>query len=85
MPRINDEGALSGETLFWWCKNLLAIIVSLFFLVFGLEILMGAYSLKEPPMFFVYFFSGSFIILFSLTILLIPILKIWALLRQKRQ
>jgi len=85
MPRINDEGTLSGETLFWWCKNLLIIIFSLFFLVFGLEILVGAYNVKEPPMFFVYFFSGSFIILFSLTILLIPILKIRAFLKQKRQ
>lgn len=83
MTRIEDEGTLSGEMLFWWGKNLLVIVFALFFLVFGLEVLIGAYNLKEPPMFFVYFFSGSFIVLFSLAILLIPVLKIHAFLKQK--
>jgi len=82
MSEINDEGSLPGGTLFWWCKNILIIIFSLFFLVFGLEVLIGAYSLKEPPLFFVYFFSGSFIVLFSLTALLIPVLKIHAFLKK---
>ncbi|MDR2861634.1 MAG: hypothetical protein LBV07_03680 [Syntrophobacterales bacterium] len=75
---------MSGETLFWWCKNLLIIVFSLLFFVFGLETLIGAYKLKEPHLFFVYFFSGSFIVLFSLTIFLIPILRIHAFLKQKR-
>jgi hypothetical protein len=84
--RIDEEKfALSGEMLFWWCKNLLIIIFSLFFFVFGLEVLIGAYHLKEPHTFLMYFFSGSFIVLFSLTIFLIPVLRIHAFLKQKRQ
>jgi hypothetical protein len=51
---------------FWWGKNGFIGILSLFFLIFGVETLMGAYTLNNPMEFIMYFFSSSLIILISL-------------------
>jgi hypothetical protein len=65
---------------FWWVKILVVGIFSAFFLVFGIEVLIGAYGLKQPQVFIMYFFSGSFITLFSLVGLIYPVMQIYTFL-----
>jgi len=63
---------------FWWGKNGFIGILSLFFLIFGVETLMGAYTLNNPMEFIMYFFSSSLIILISLVGVIYLIFRIHA-------
>ena len=65
----------------WWFKQILFLGGSLFFLVFGIDVLVAAYSLKHPQQFVMFFFSGSFIILISIVGLLYPIFQFVAFFR----
>ncbi len=60
----------------WWFFQILMIIISIFFTIFGIDLLIGAYSINNPFNFIMIFFSSSFIILISLTLLLGFIIKI---------
>lgn len=46
-----------------WIKNLAVLLVSLLFLMIGINVLVGSYSLKNPLEFVMYFFSASLLIL----------------------
>jgi len=59
-------------------------IFSLFFLVFGIETLIGAFHLKNPLEFIMYFFSASFMILVSLVGILYPVFQVHAYLKTGR-
>lgn len=67
------------EACVWWGKNILIGFLSLFFLLFGVETLVGAFQLKNPLEFIMYFFSSSLIVLISLVGILYPTLQIHAL------
>ncbi len=47
-----------------WIKNIIVLLLSLFFLLFGIDILMGSFKLANPLEFIMTLFSASFIILF---------------------
>ena len=55
--------------MLWWSKFILFSAVALFFLEFGIEEMIRAYLLKNPVEFLASFFSASFIILISGTLL----------------
>ncbi len=59
----------------WWTAQLLCILISLFFLVFGVDLIRGAYGLNDPFSFIMTFFAASFIILISLTLVLVSTIK----------
>ncbi len=59
----------------WWTAQVLCILISLFFLVFGIDLIRGAYGLNDPFSFIMTFFAASFIILISLTLALVFIIK----------
>lgn len=59
----------------WWTAQVLCILISLFFLVFGVDLIRGAYGLNDPFSFIMTFFAASFIILISLTLVLVFIIK----------
>jgi len=65
-------------------KNLLIALFALFFLVFGIEALVGSFLLKNPLEFIMYFFSASFMVLVSLVGILYPVLKIHALYKTRK-
>lgn len=46
-----------------WVKNIAILFLSLFFLVIGINTLVGSYQLKNPIEFVMYFFSASLLIL----------------------
>ena len=56
-------------TIFWWARQIFLILISCFFLLFGIQVMIGAYQLKDPFTFIMTFFSASFIILISLALL----------------
>ena len=49
----------------WWIFQVLMTLVSGFFLLFGIDLIIGSYSLKDPFSFIMTFFAASFIILIS--------------------
>jgi len=67
--------------LFWWVKITLMGLISLFFLLYGIETLIGAYSLKNPLDFIMYFFSASFMILVSSVGVIFSFFKIYGRLK----
>lgn len=68
----------------WWGKNILLGVLSIFFLILGVETLIGAFQLNNPHEFIMYFFSANFIILISLVGIIYPAFKIRACLRLRK-
>ena len=46
-----------------WIKNIAVLLLSLLFLIIGINTLSGSYSLNNPLEFVMYFFSASLLIL----------------------
>jgi len=55
--------------MFWWARSFFVAAVAGFFLEFGIEEMARAYQLQHPGEFLASFFSASFIILISGTLL----------------
>jgi len=53
----------------WWTLQLVLTVISIFFAVFGIDLLIGAYSLNNPFTFIMTFFAASFMILISLALM----------------
>jgi hypothetical protein len=51
--------------LFWWVRQILLLLGGLFFLGFGIIVLIAAYGLKDPFSFIMTFFASNLIILIS--------------------
>lgn len=49
----------------WWVWQIILILITLFFLVLGIEILIKSYKLNDPFYFIMTFFSSNLIILIS--------------------
>ena len=64
----------------WWVLQVIMFLVSIFFLVFGIDLLILAYTLNDPFNFIMTFFSASFVILISLTLAIsfvIKMVRVW--------
>jgi len=59
----------------WWLFQVILMLVSGFFLIFGVQLLIGSYSLKDPFSFIMTFFAASFIILISLALVITFLIK----------
>jgi len=46
-----------------WIKNIIVLSLSVFFLIIGVNTLLGSYNVKNPLEFVMYFFSASLLIL----------------------
>jgi len=68
-----------GTRIRWWIKILSISCVSLFFLAFGIQTLLDAYSLTNPFEFLMYFFSSTLIILISIVGIIYPVLRVHSL------
>lgn len=53
----------------WWIKHIVLVVLSCFFLLFGVMVLISAYNHNHPYIFMMGFFSSNFIILISGTLL----------------
>jgi hypothetical protein len=61
--------------LLWWVRQALLVAVGLFFLLFGIYLLIAAYHLKNPYTFIMTFFASNLIILISAVLVLGFILR----------
>ncbi len=54
--------------VFWWLRQVIFILCACFFLVFGIQILISAYTLQDPFSFVMTFFASNLMILISATL-----------------
>lgn len=66
----------------WWLLQIFFMLVSVFFLIFGVDLIMGSYSLNDPFSFIMTFFAASFVILISLALLISFLIKMIRVYRQ---
>ena len=52
----------------WWILQICLSAVCCFFFVFGIDLLISAYNLKDPFSFIMTFFAASFVLLISATL-----------------
>jgi hypothetical protein len=55
--------------LLWWVRHILLAVAGLFFMGFGVLLLIAAYGLKDPFHFVMTFFASNLIILISAALL----------------
>jgi di/tricarboxylate transporter len=72
------------KTYSWWFKHAVIAILSIVFLILGVETLVASYRLPNPLNFIMVFFSSSLIILISLVGILYPVLQVYALLKPRQ-
>ena len=65
-----------GPKIFFWIKHIIMVLLSCFFLLFGIHILIAAYRLNDPFSFILTFFASNFIILISATLIFVFIYRI---------
>jgi hypothetical protein len=70
--------------LLWWIRQVILVLLSIFFLMFGVDLLIASYSLDMPGWFIMTFFASNLIILISGTLLIGFILRIYRQLRGDR-
>ena len=58
------------SSLFWWIRQIVLISVSVFFVYFGIRLLISSYELNDPFTFLMTFFASNFIILISGTLII---------------
>jgi hypothetical protein len=71
--------------VFWWARFIFFSAVAIFFLEFGIEEMARAYKLKHPSVFLASFFSSSFIILISGTLLVAFVWKMVLRVRERKR
>ncbi len=49
----------------WWILQGVLVLISVFFFLFGLDLLIGSYRLNDPFSFIMTFFAASFVLLIS--------------------
>ena len=70
---------------FWWIQQIVLILIGAFFLYYGIQLLIGAYDLKDPFIFIMTFFASNFIILISGTLVFGFAYRIVMALRQSKK
>lgn len=58
-------------------KNIVVLLLSVFFLIFGVDLLVGSFALANPLEFVMTLFSASFVILFCITGILYAIFRLF--------
>jgi hypothetical protein len=66
---------MKGREVFWWARSIFFSALATFFLAFGIEEMARSYKVNHPSEFLASFFSSSFIILISGTLLVAFALK----------
>lgn len=66
----------------WWIFQIIGAGVSIFFFLFGLDLIRAAYTLDNPFSFIMAFFAASFILSISLTLLITFLIKMIRVFKQ---
>ncbi len=65
----------------WWGWQIILILISIFFLYFGIEVLIHAYKMDNPFYFIITFFSSNLIIMISAVILAGLVYRLYGVIR----
>lgn len=71
--------------IFWWIRQVILILLSSFFLYYGVELLISSYGLNDPYTFLMTFFASNFIILISATLIFSFVYRMIAVYRQSKK
>ena len=66
---------LFTSPVFFWLRHIFLTLLAVFFIIFGVQVLLAAYRLDDPFTFIMTFFASNFIILISIALLLVFILR----------
>jgi len=69
----------------WWISRIILLVVAIFFIIFGIDLLYTAYQLNEPFSFIMTFFASNLIILISATLLFIFVWNVVLYVRKIRE
>lgn len=72
-----NHGHSSKANWIYWIKYAALLMVGLFFLVFGIQVLFLAYQLNDPFAFVMTFFASNLMILISAALALVFLLKLF--------
>lgn len=72
------------KTYSWWFKQAVIAMLSVAFLMLGVQTLVASYSLANPLYFIMTFFSSNLIILISLVGIIYPVLQVYTLLKPRQ-
>jgi hypothetical protein len=64
-------------SLSWWIKNIVIVILAVFFLSLSIVNLISAYELKNPAEFVMVFFSQCLMLMISIVGIIYPILQLY--------
>ena len=70
---------ISMSEISWWIRWLILLLIGLFFLHFGIHLLIVAYKLNDPALFIMTFFASNLIILISATLVIGFVCQMWRL------
>ena len=59
----------TGVSIYWWIRQIILILIAGFYLALGIQLLISAYQLNDPPNFILTFYASNFMILISATLL----------------
>lgn len=68
----------------WWIFQALLLLVSMFFFLFGLDLLISSYQLQDPFSFIMTFFAASFVLLISAALAITFLIKMIRVYRRIR-
>lgn len=60
-----------------WIRNIVVFALSLFFLIFGVSLMIGAFKMDNPIEFVMTLFSASFVILFCVVGLIFVFFRVF--------
>ncbi len=72
----------------WWFWQIIMILLSIFFLILGVQVLISAYKINDPFDFVLSFFASNLMILISFVLLIgfaYRIVGVYRLIAKKRQ
>lgn len=61
-----------------WAKNIMILLLSIFFLMIGINTLVGSYRINNPMEFVLYFFSASLLILVCIVGIIYFVFRLFA-------
>ena len=70
---------------YWWIRQVILVAIGAFYLYFGIQVLISAYSLNDPFSFVLTFFASNFIILISAALLVGFVLRMVTYYRKSKE
>jgi len=70
---------------YWWIRQIILVAIGAFYLYFGIQVLISAYSLNDPFSFVLTFFASNFIILISAALLVGFVYRMVTYYRQSKE